>query len=226
MKSSSGGVTSFKKKGRLDAAFVRAETNNVDIVLMVARREYITIAVTNLSDLDRDYVDRAVRLDHPNASSPDLPAIERNELSRRKVEAAKVREDAAAKRQQAQSELEDAAKLDNEAAILSDRANDYQSQAQAASDGTNALPASDNAKRAVAIASSAADQLQQDIAKLRFQTQEKRQKATDLQKEAAQLEHMADLLETNTATTTPGPASTGAKNSNPDPEARKENPNS
>src|SRR5215467_5697770 len=74
MKSSSGGVTSFKKKGRIDAAFVRVETN--DVVLMAPRGEIITVALTNLSDLDRDFVARAVRLDEPDPVSA-LPAIER-----------------------------------------------------------------------------------------------------------------------------------------------------
>ena len=224
MKSSSGGVTSFKKKGRIDASFVRVETN--DVVLMATRGETITIAITNLSDLDRDFIARAVKLDEPDTVSAALPAIERNELSRRKVEAAKVREDAAARRRLAQTELDDADKLEGEATRLSGKAGDLQSQAQAASDSANAPAGSGPAKGGAGIASSAAELLQQDIAKIRLQAQEKRQKAADLQKEAAQLEQTAGLLETNQASANPAPSTTGAKSTNPNPGTRKENPHS
>jgi hypothetical protein len=223
MKSSSGGVTSFKKKGRIDAAFVRVETN--DVVLMAPHREIITVALTNLSDLDRDFVARAVRLDEPDPVST-LPAIERNELSRRKVEAAKVRDDAAAKRRLAQTELDDAEKLDSEATRLSDKAGDFQSQALAASNCASDLAASGKAKSAAGIASSAAELLQQDIAKIRLQAQEKRQRAAGLQKEAAQLEQTAGLLETNQASATSAPANGGTKSATPNQGTRKENPHS
>src|SRR3974390_1340523 len=61
MKTSSGGSVSFKKKGRFDAAFVRLENTNV--VLLARSGEYLTIASTNLCDLDRDYVARATGRD-------------------------------------------------------------------------------------------------------------------------------------------------------------------
>jgi hypothetical protein len=205
----------------MDAVFVRAEANSV--VLMASRGEYITIAVTNLSDPDRDFIARTVKLNEPDVP-PGLPALERNELSRRKVEAAKVRNDATAKRRLAQSQLEEAGTLDGEAARLSDKAQEFQSKARPASDSLNSPPASPTGTMPANIASAAADQLQQDSARIRVQAEEKRQKAADLQKEAAQLEQTANLLETNHAAT--APANTGQKNSNAGPAARKENPNS
>lgn len=221
MKTSSGGVTSFKQKGRMDAVFVRAETNTV--VLMPSRGQYITIALTNLSDPDRDFIVRTVKLNEPDVP-PGLPALERNELSRRKLEATKVRNDATAKRRLAQSQLEEAGTLDSEAARLSDKAQEFQSKARPAPDSLSAPPASPTGTMPANIASAAADQLQQDSARMRVQAQEKRQKAADLEKEAVQLEQTATLLETNRGAA--APSTTRPQNSNAGPPARKDNPNS
>jgi hypothetical protein len=123
-------------------------------------------------------------------------------MSRRKVEAAKLNDEAAAKRRLADAELDAADKLDAQAASLASRAENLQIQAQLkeakALTLTNytdpsALPNADyaKAKSDASIASSAAEQLEQDVAKLRQQAQERRQKAANLKQEAAQLEQTA-----------------------------------
>jgi hypothetical protein len=210
MKTSSGGVASFKKNGRLDAVFIRCETNNV--LLLASRGEYLTIGVTNLSDQDRDFIARSVRLNEPEGGSIAQTAIERNEISRRKLEAAKVREDAAEKRRKAETELDEADKIDSEAGALSLRAGALKSEAaqaatpDGASDGTN--PSGDSkaahvTTKSASIARSAAEQLDHDVARMQLQAKGKREKAADFQKQAAQLEQTAGLLETNAAPGTP-----------------------
>jgi hypothetical protein len=234
MKTSLGGVTSFKKKGRIDAAFIRLESTNV--VLLGAHREYFTIPERFLSDPDRDYVARSVRLNESDTALAGQSAIERNEMSRRKIEAAKVREDAAEKRRLADSELDQADKLDDEAAGLCRRASELKSQIgppagstepmNAAADDPEASKITDGKfKGTAAIASGAVQQLAEDAARIQLQAKGKRQKAADLQKQARELDQTAGLLETNRAVTAPAPANTGAK-SNSDPADRKQNPNS
>src|SRR5262249_16767246 len=103
---------------------------------------------------------------------------------------------------QAQSELEAAEKLENEAAKLCSRASEFEAQAQAQHTGaekTNSVaevPASTGTNTAKdfgkgGIAAGAAAQFAQDSAVLRRQAPEKRDKAAALQKEADNLERLA-----------------------------------
>ena len=119
-------------------------------------------------------------------------------MLRRRVEAAKLREDAAANRRDAQLELEAADELDSQAARLAGRQGALESE-------TNHIDGdiSENSpvaaltggcaksKRAATIANGAVAQLQEDIIKLRGQAVEKRRKAEYLQREATTLEQTA-----------------------------------
>jgi hypothetical protein len=207
MKSSSGGVLSFKKKGRIDGAFVRLENTNV--ILLGARGEYFTIPETNFCEADHDFIARVVHVSEPEPKSVWKTAIERNEIARRKVEAAKLREAAAEKRRLSESELGEADKLEDEAARFLSKANELQSQAQAGDTATadqsagQGIPSGE--LRNAAIASGAAQQLHQDAARIQLQAKEKRLKAASLQKDAAQLEQTAGLLETNSPFVTTAP---------------------
>lgn len=202
MKTSSGGNVSFKKKGRLDAAFVRTEGTN--IVLLAHHGEYLTIALTNLCDADQVYLSRASGVTQSEANWVGQNAIVRNEMARRRIESAKLSEEAVARRRLADLELEAADKLDADAASLAGRATNLQFQAQChqemADTLTNTFSPSPvvgafaiKTGGAAGIVSGAADQLQQDVARLRRQAQEKRTKAANLQRDAARLEQNAAL---------------------------------
>jgi hypothetical protein len=201
MRTSAGGTVSFKKKGRIEAVLVRVETTNA--VLWTRHGEYLTIAACNLSDVDRSYLAKASAANEADPAWNGQPDVVRNEMSRRRREAAKLREDAALKRSQAQTELEAADKLESEAAKLSGKASEFESQAQAqhssgektnnlaeVSVGNGTNTAKDFGKGS--IAASAAAQLAQDSAGMRSLAQEKRNKAAALQKEADNLERLAE----------------------------------
>lgn len=200
MKTSAGGSVSFKKKGRLDAALFRADATNA--VLLAGHGEYLTISVTNLSELDRSYVVRAAGIDSSEAAAVGQSAIVRNEMTRRTVEAARLREQAAGRRRLAEIEVDAADKLDAQAASLSARVGNLQAQAQNCETNADNLVSSVDSspaaggtyvkvKGAATIAAAAAAQLGEDLARLRRQAQEKRQKADCLQREAARLDQIA-----------------------------------
>jgi len=200
MRTSADGTVSFKKKGRMDASFIRVETNC--LVLLATRAGYVRIASTNLSEPDRLYICRLTAADEPDASLAGQSLLVRNELSRRKREATKLRDDAAAKRRLAQIELDDADGLENQAARLATRSTYFGIQlptqelpVEPAVNSSNARPATAtsgvNSNTAAAIAAGAADQLQLDIARFRHQAQDKRIRASKLQNEAAALERTA-----------------------------------
>jgi hypothetical protein len=154
---------------------------------------------------------RASGLDQLDADQVDQPAVVKNEMSRRKLEAAKLRDEAVAKRRLAQAELEEADRLDNDASRLSGRAANLESQAQARqadADSVNASSASSplagadyvKVRSNASIATSAAAQLGEDITTIRRQAEDKRRKAASLQAEAAHLDQTAGLLEVNRVT--------------------------
>jgi hypothetical protein len=179
MNTSSGGTVSFKKKGRVDAAFVRMETTNV--VLLAAHGEYLTTSTNNLSDTDRDYIARVSGIEESAAAWVGQNAMMKNEMSRRRIESAKLNDEAAVKRLLAEVELEAADKLDAQAAGL------LAGMAQTNQVGAEVV----KLESAATIAGGATDELEQDIARLRHQAQEKRLRAANLQREAANLEQTA-----------------------------------
>jgi len=188
---------SFKKMGRLDAVFLRVEGTNV--ILLATHGQSLTIPKTNLCDLDRSYIENLTELQHPAPPRVSQSAIVRNEMLRRRVEAAKLREDAAADRQAAQIEIEEAGQLESEAALLAGKAADVDSTTNQinADVPDNLLNAPSPAgsctksKREATIATGESAQLHEDISQLRRQAQEKRRKAERLQREATQLEQTA-----------------------------------
>jgi len=202
MQTSAGGRVSFKKKGRLDAVLVRLENTNV--MLLATHGQHLTLPAGSLSDNDRAYLRKANGIDEAEASGSKQTALVKNEMSRRRAEAAKLREEATTDRKLSSMELDAAEKLENEAARLASRAGSLETQArsQAATadniDGSvvTSAPAR-RAKGDAAIITSAAEQLEQDADKLRKQSQEKRGKATRLSNEAANLEQTAQSIETN-----------------------------
>jgi hypothetical protein len=199
MKTSAGGIVSFRKQGRLDARFVRLESTNA--ILLAVPGEYLTIPLVDLFDLDRAYIARTTGNDNSAAGTAQT-AIVRNEMSRRRVEAAKVREDAADRLRWAQNDLDEATQLDSDAARLSGKVDHFARLAQSETDSERAQTPGegsqasqiDLSKAKAHIASSAAEQLRQDIEKMRRQAQEKRQKGEALQREAAHLEEIARAL--------------------------------
>jgi hypothetical protein len=205
MRTSAAGTMSFKKKGRLDAAFVRLETNKV--VTLATRAGTLAIADTNLSEADLTYIARANRIDECRGAWVDQSSMVKNEMSRRRREAAQLRGEAAAGRRSAQAELEAADDLEKEAARLEGRCMILeippQVQVASAEPINNSPPDSSaahgcvKARNAAAIAAGAADQLQQDIARLHHQAQDKREKAARLQKQSASLEETAQSEEEN-----------------------------
>jgi hypothetical protein len=205
MRTSAAGTMSFKKKGRLDAAFIRLETDNV--VVLATRAGNLAIAATNLSEADLTYVARANRIGDCGGTWTEQSSMVKNEMSRRRREAAQLRGEAAAGRSSARAELEDADALEKEAARLEGTCvvPEIPPQAQAACakainnspDNSSVAHGCVKARNAAAIAAGAADQLQQDIARLRHQAQDKREKAARLQKQAASLEETAQSEEEN-----------------------------
>lgn len=196
MKTASGGTVSFKKMGRLDAIFVRAESTNV--VLLATHGQCLTIPANNLCNLDRSYIVNITGVEHPAVVRVAQSAIVRNEMLRRRVEAAKLKDDAEASRRAAEIEMEAADELDSQAAVLAGRACDLDSNTnQLNADISGGSPdtvftgGGTKSKRSATIASGAVAQLQEDLAKLRAQALEKRRKAENLQREATKLEQIA-----------------------------------
>ena len=222
MKTSSGGTVSFKKKGRIDAAFVRLETTNA--VLQGLKGEFLTIPAVDLCEDDRSFLARISGIEEAEASWTAQSAIVRNELARRRVEAVKLKDDAAAKRALAQIETDAADKLEAQAASLAAKAGSLELQAHSYETNSSSFAEPDancitnltdipsltdepalNTNATSSIQAGVARQLQEDIAKFRSQAQSKRQRATRLQQEAATLEQTARALESNSASAKPVP---------------------
>lgn len=205
MCTSASGTLSFKKQGRLDAALIRLETNNV--VLLAARAGNLSVAATNLSEADLIYVAKAKAIDKSGNACLEQSAMVKNEMSRRRREAAQLRNEAAAGRSSAQGEIEAAADLEIQAATLEASCGNLGIPVQPTdTDALNNSPDNRleirprlNPTNHAAIAAGAADQLRQDITRLRQQAQAKRQHADKLQNHSASLEATAESEEANSA---------------------------
>jgi len=208
MKTSTGGTVSFKKRGRIDAGFIRLETTNV--VLLAMHGEYLVLPANSFSDPDCAYLRKASGMEDSEAGCGGQSSMVRNEMSRRRREAAGLREQAASTRNLFGLELAAADQLDHEAAGLSRRATRLKTQAQALSQkrsaddlngptstSSSAEFGSVRVKGDASIVTSAAKQLEQDAAKLRSHAQEKRQNAMALSKKAADLEETAQSIESS-----------------------------
>jgi hypothetical protein len=208
MKTAGGGTVSFKKGGRIEAVFVRLQSTNV--LLLAAHGEYLFLPSGSFSDGDRAYLRRAGGAEDSAAYSEGPSALVKNEMSRRRLEAAGLRDQASTARHQAEVELEAARQLDSEAADLSERAANLQTQAlpvssSAAHTSTNAVAAPASGVLKVrgdsGIVLNAAKQLEQDAAKLRNQAQEKRRSAEKFSMKAVDLEETAESIEASSSQT-------------------------
>jgi len=199
MRTASNGTMSFKKGGRLEAALLRWQTNN--LVVLSCRAGNLTVATENLSEADRSYVARSNGTDETVRKGVEQSALVRNEMTRRRREAAQLRDEAAANRQLAQDELVAAKDLEKQADQLNGRPVRVEIQSpspaqaepkdQGFSSKTTAGP------NAALIVAGASDQLQQDITQRRVLAQQKRDKAASLQNQAEELEATAQAEEQN-----------------------------
>ena len=213
MQSPSGDEWSFKKKGRLDAALVGLEGTNV-ILLGAADGQYRIIAVTNLSEVDRAYLLRAKGMSESEGASIQQTVTAKNAAPRRKMDAARLKAEAASKRRVAQLEIEAAERLENDSGRLGSRAGSLEYQADHRARvadrienspvvGPRASLAYVTTKGDATLKSSAADRLGEDSARLRREAADKRANAQRLDMEAADLEKMARYLELGAASQMP-----------------------
>jgi hypothetical protein len=211
MQGDSGRVWSFKKNGRIDAAFVRLSGTNV--ILLSPDAKYRKIPVICLSDSDRSFLDQVNDVSNRNAARITQAAAAQNAATRR-IEAARLRNEAAANRQLAQLSLEAAGKLENEAAELTRRAGGSAVSTNSFEPADNTLAAARGASPpeieiAAAVkaegeaGSPEADGPLQSSLKARHQAADRRAAAARLEKEADSLEQMANSLEPNTVSRAP-----------------------
>ncbi len=212
MVSDSGSSWSFKKNGRIDAAFVRVDGTNA--ILLAPAASYRTLPVLSLSQTDRAYLRQAGALPDPEADKMAQAAAAQCAVSRRILEAARFKNEASAQRRLAQLSLEAADKLDNEATRLSARAGKRETHADRRGRAADTLETSRNlspgategyvnSKGDAAIKTAAADNPEQDLVRLRNQAAEKRENAARFQKEAAELERVARSMEDDQMARTP-----------------------
>jgi hypothetical protein len=199
MKTASGGLVSFKKNGRLEAAFVRTEMTNV--VLLVRTGEYRTIPAKSLSDSDIVYVAKLTNSGssetgpvRPRMAKPD-PAAEK------RIQASELKNHAASRRQLATMARETAAYLEAQADRMAARSVTVQFRAQTGIESANsltnnsaALPALADLPRSTGAIDIEPDELPQEIARLRREAEDKRRKAANIEREAISLEQMAAEL--------------------------------
>lgn len=198
MRTGANGSMSFKKGGRLEAALIRWQTN--DLVVLACRAGNLTIASDDLSDADRSYVARASGTAQSVHGQVEQSSLVRNEMTRRRREAAQLRDEAAEAKQLAQDELVAAKDLEKQASQLDSRPAplgiQFSPPAEAAK-GQGFCSKTTAGSNVALIAAGASDQLQRDITQRRLQAQQKRNRAAALQKQADQLEATAQAEEQN-----------------------------
>ena len=201
MKTASGGSVSFKKNGRLDAEFVRLETNNV--VLRVRHGEYRVIPAPSLSEVDRIYLARLTKAQNPQNGTTKQQVRLTNAASERKVQATVLRNRATARRQLAAMAREAAADLEAQADTLAAHPVDLPAQPQtrpelpsASKKSFAAVSASDEVAVNSSVVTNQPDDAVQEAARLRREAEDKRQTAARMEEEAAHLEEMAANLGT------------------------------
>lgn len=194
MRTSSGGSVSFKIKGRLEAALFHSDPTNV--VLYTTHKEFVTVPITDLSEGDQEYITRASTVEASRSALAGQSDIVRNEMARRAVEAVMLREEAAERRRLAESEAEAAEKLDTQAdSLAAKQALVHLTPAKVeAKTVLDSSPAA-TLKKTKGPASSptgASTQADDNLAQLRRQAQQKREKADNLKHEAEKLEQIAN----------------------------------
>lgn len=196
MRTASGGIVSFKKNGRLEAAFVRAETTN--IVLLVRTGECRTIPAKSLSDSDAAYIAKLTKPDSAASGLVRPTMLKPDPAAEKRIQASQLKNHAASRRQLATMARETAAYLEAQADRMAARSATGQFKAQTPIDSGNVASNSSAASPLVAdlpgntgAIAAEADELPQEIARLRREAQEKRRKAANIENEAASLEQMA-----------------------------------
>jgi hypothetical protein len=213
MHSPSGGRWSFKKNGRLDAAFIRSDGTNV-ILMCVADGKYRIIPAASLSDGDRTYLRTANGIAEVDGVDIELKAVAKSAEASRKAEAARFKAEAASKRRVAELDMADALRLENDAGRLGSRAASLEGQADHRARVADKIENSAVVRPRVGLAyvttkadsavkSDAADRLEEDMGNLRREAREKRADADRLSREATQLEGMARSMEFGAASPTP-----------------------
>lgn len=204
MVNQSGGTWSFKMNGRIDAAFVRLDGTNA--VLFAPDATYRTLPLTSLSQTDRAYVRRAGGVTETEAENMAQIAPSQTAASRRVFEAARLKNQAAARRRLAQLALDAADGLENEAGELLSGAGRVAAQANchdAVADtlrtptglSPRATEASVSARAEATVKESDAESLRQESVRLRNHAADKRASASRLKREAADLEDAARLMD-------------------------------
>jgi hypothetical protein len=204
MQCPTGGRWSFKKGGRVDAAFIGLKGTNVFVMAEDGTRRFFP--VTSLSEKDRAYLKTASGMSELQAADVQRRATAQSVASMRKGDAAQMRTDAATKRRVAQLQLEEAARVENEAARLANRASSLEAQADSRArfadrvESSAVVPpktsfAAVNARGTATVKAVAADGLEDDSARLGREAAEKRAYADDLLREASRLEDLARSIE-------------------------------
>jgi hypothetical protein len=197
MRSPSGGseaTWTFKKNGRLDAAFIGLEDTNV--VLLAGDGTRRVIPAASLSENDRDYLKEGRGISEEQAADIKKQAVANSAESIRKSEIARMRASAETKRAAAKVELESAKRIE----MSNSRKKGGQGvvtteiygSAKVRRDPTLAHVA---AKADAERRKDAADQAKEDSTNLKSQADVKRANAAKLSREADQLEATAASME-------------------------------
>jgi hypothetical protein len=204
MVNESGATWSFKKNGRIDAAFVRLTGTNA--VLLAPDATYRTLPLMSLSQTDRSYLYLAGGVSERETGNMVQIVPSQTAAFRHVFEATRLKNQASARRRLAQFALDAAAGLENEAGELSGQrghvatvsshqdAVTYTPQISTGlSRGAAQASVTDGAEAAVKKAD--ADSPNQDSVRLRNQAAERRASAARLQREADGLEQAAHLMD-------------------------------
>jgi sugar (pentulose or hexulose) kinase len=202
----SGEAWSFKKKGRIDAAFVRM--NGTNVILLTPDAKFRAVPVRSLSQSDRSYLEIAGGITQSEAANMAQAVAGQSAAAKRVIEATRLKNEAFARRRLAQLALDTADRLENEAAGLSGRAGGLASDAywhdsvadtlETSSElSPAATEASVHARATAAIKNSGAENIMQDAVRLRHRAADERANAARFQSEAANFERASRSLEIN-----------------------------
>jgi hypothetical protein len=208
MRGLSGGKWSFRKNGRLDAAFIGVQGTNVIVVVNDGNRRIVPAKC--LSEDDRAYLKQASGLSESQAAEIGQRVAATSAESKRKTEAARIRAEAATKRHVAQLDSDAAGRLENEAARLGSRANSLEAKADRRARFTDNVESSAlvspkeslayvRAKGSTSLKTGAADRVEDDLVQLQHEAADKRAHADKLLREAADLENMALAIDSGAA---------------------------
>jgi hypothetical protein len=200
MVNDSGAIWSFKKNGRMDAVFVRADGTNV--VLLATDATCRTVPLLSLSATDRYYLRGPGGASEPEAENRAQRVSAQSAASPRAVESTRLKNEASARRRLAQLALDAADSLENDAGALLERtdalathANRRDSVAGALESSRGSSPRVMDARADAVLKKSGAHNLIQDSVRIRNLAAEKRAYAARLQKEADDVEQTACSLQ-------------------------------